>query len=377
MKISCLQENLAKGLSIVGRAVSTRSSLPVLANVLLATDNGRLKLSATNLEIAITCWIGAKVERPGAITVPARTFSDLVNALPTDRVELELAPDSQTLHVNCARTEANIKGIEAETFPLLPDPDPTQSLRLEAAKLKQMVQQVTFAAAVDDTRPMLTGVSLRFAGKQLRLAATDAFRLSVRSAEIPVHVDTPKEVIVPARALNELARVISDSDSFVLISMPEDRNQIIFQLENVVIVSQLIEGSFPDFTAIIPKSARTRSVMGTADFLKACKTADIFARESSHTARMTIKPGNELMDGYATIAATSQETGDNVAQIDANVDGPEIEISFNVRFLTEVLGVMETPQMILETNGPMEPGVLKPMGQEEFLHVIMPMHYGR
>lgn len=377
MKLSCLQENLAKGLGVVGRAVSTRSSLPVLANVLLATDNGRLKISATNLEIAITCWIGAKVEQTGATTVPARTFSDLINALPPDRVELELAPSSQTLHVTCARTEANLNGIEAETFPLLPNPDPAQGLRIEAAKLKQMIQQVTFAAAVDDTRPMLTGVSLRFVGQKLRLAATDAFRLSVRSAEIGAHVDKAREVIVPARALNELARVISDSDNFVMISMLEDRNQIVFQLENIVIISQLIDGNFPDFTAIIPKESRTRSILSTADFLKACKTADIFARESSHTARLHLQPRDELMEGHATIAATSQETGNNVAQIDADIDGPEIEISFNVRFLTEVLGVVDAPQVVLETNSPMEPGVIRPLGQDEFTHVIMPMHYGR
>ncbi len=377
MKLSCLQEHLARGLGMVGRAVSTRSTLPVLANVLLATDNGRLKLSATNLEIVITCWVGAKIDLPGAVTVPARTFTDLVNALPTDRVELELSPETQTLHLSCARTEANLKGIDAQEFPLVPEPDLSQGVRIEAKKLKEMIQQVTFAAAVDDTRPTLTGVSMRFEGDQLRLAATDAFRLSVRSAGFPGHVERPIAIIVPARALNELGRLITDNDATVHISLPEGRNQIIFQLESAVVVSQLIEGNFPDFTPIIPKSMRTRTVLNTADFLKACKTADIFARESSHTARLHIEPNNELQGGYASISATSQETGNNVAQVDAEVDGEAIEIAFNVRYLTDVLTVVDAPQVSLETNGALEPGVIRPVGQDEFLHVIMPMHFGR
>lgn len=377
MKLSCLQEHLTRGLGMVSRAVSTRSTLPVLANVLLATDNGRLKLSATNLEIVITCWVGAKIDLPGAVTVPARTFADLINALPQDRVVLELAPETQTLHVACARTEANLKGIDAQEFPLIPEPDLSQGVRVEAGKLKQMIQQVTFAAAVDDTRPTLTGVSMRFEGNQLRLAATDAFRLSVRSATFPGHTERPMSVIVPARALNELARLISDNDATVHISVPDGRNQIIFQLESVVVVSQLIEGNFPDFTPIIPKAVRTRTVLNTADFLKACKTADIFARESSHTARLHIQPDNGLEGGYASISATSQETGNNVAQVDAQVEGEGIEIAFNVRYLTDVLAVVDAPQVLLETNGSLEPGVLRPMGQDEFLHVIMPMHFGR
>jgi DNA polymerase-3 subunit beta len=377
MKISCLQENLAKGLSIVSRAVSTRSTLPVLGNVLMATDNGRLKLSATNLEVVITCWIGAKVEEEGAITVPARTLNDLVGQLPQEQVYMALDDPTQTLHVRCAKTDSNIKGIDAQEFPLVPEPDRENRIRIEADIFKQMINQVAFAAAVDDTRPTLTGVSTKLSGSELLMAATDGFRLSLKSAHIPGFVEEETNVIIPSRALTEVGRVISDDDEAVFITFPEGRNQIIFDLDNIVIVSQLIDGNYPDYTPIIPKHHNTRTIMGTADFRKACKTAEIFAREASHTARVRIEPGDEITPGYAVIQATSAETGDNEAQIDASVDGEPIEIAFNVKYMTDVLNVIDTPQVALETSNPMEPGVIKPVGDNGFVHIIMPMHFGR
>jgi DNA polymerase-3 subunit beta len=377
MKVSCLQDNLAKGLSIVGRAVSTRSTLPVLANVLLATDNGRLRLSATNLEIVITCWIGAKIQEEGAITIPARTFTDFVNALPQDQVALALNEKTQTIKVSCLRTQANIKGIDAQEFPLIPDPDEENQIRLEADVFKQTINQVSFAAATDDARPTLTGVSTSFDGSRVLLAATDGFRLSLRSAHIPGYVEEPLSIIIPARALNEVARVIGDDLEAVYISIPKGRNQIIFNMDNVILVSQLVDGTFPDYKPIVPTHHNTRTIVNTAEFCKACKTADIFARESSNTARISIEPGEGLAPAFATVVATSTETGDNEAKIEASVDGEYIEIAFNVKYMTEVLNVVDTPQVALETTNAMEPGVIKPVGDNDFVHIIMPMQFGR
>ncbi len=377
MKVSCLQDNLAKGLSIVGRAVSTRSTLPVLANVLVATDNGRLRLSATNLEIVITCWVGAKVQEEGAITIPARTLTDLVNALPQDQVDLKLNEATQTVHVSCMRTQANIKGIDAQEFPLVPDPDKENQIRLEADVFKQMINQVSFAAATDDARPTLTGVSTTFNGSQVLMAATDGFRLSLRSAHIPGYVEKPFSVIIPARALTDVARIIDDDLEAVYISLPKGRNQIIFDMDNVVLVSQLIDGTFPDYQPIVPTKNNTRTVVNTAEFRKACKTADIFARESSNTARISVEPGEGMAPSFATVVATSAETGDNEAQIEASVEGQPIEIAFNVKYMTEVLNVIDTPQVALETTSAMEPGVVKPVGDNDFVHIIMPMQFGR
>ena len=377
MKISCLQENLAKGLSIVSRAVSPRSTLPVLGNVLLAVENGRLKLSATNLEIVITCWIGANVEEAGSTTVPARTFRELVNTFPQEHVELVLNQATETLHVTCGRTQANIKGIDANEFPVIPEPDDDNRIRIEPVVLKQVISQVAFAAATDDSSPSLTGVLTTFEGNRIAMAATDGFRLSVRSAHIAGYVEQAFNVIVPARALSEVARIATDDLEAVYISMPAGRNQIIFDMDNVILVSQLIDGKFPDYAPIIPKSHNTRTVLNTAEFSKACRTADIFARESSNTARVAVEPGDGLSAAYATIAATSKETGDNVAQIDANVEGMPIEIAFNVKFMADALGVIDTPQVALETTSPNEPGVLKAVGDNDFVHIIMPMNFNR
>jgi DNA polymerase-3 subunit beta len=378
MIISCLQENLARGLNIVGRAVSTRSTLPVLGNVLLEMDNGRLKLSATNLEIVVTCWIGAKVEEEGAITVPHRTLNDLVSTLPQEPVNIELNVPTQTLHISCGRTDANVKGIDAQEFPLIPKPDQANRVRLETAVFKQMISQVAMAAAVDDSRPTLTGVSIAIENNHLLMVATDGFRLSMKSANIPSIVETPMNLIVPAKALLELARISNDDNDAIYISMPEGRNQIIFDMDNIVLVSQLIDGNFPDYTPIVPVSNNTRTVMGTAEFRKACKTAEIFARESSHTARVRIEPGaDDFSTGFATVTANSAETGDNIAQIDASVEGEPIEIAFNVKYMTDVLNVIDTPQVALETTNAMEPGVIKPVGDTNFVHIIMPMHFGR
>jgi DNA polymerase-3 subunit beta len=376
MKVSCLQEHLARGLSIVSRAVSTRSTLPVLANVLLATDNGRLKLSATNLEIVITCWIGAKVDEEGAITLPARTFVDLVNALPQDQVELALDEKTLAVHVNSGRTQANIKGIHHQEFPIVPEPNQEERIRMEADVLKQMINQVSFAAATDDARPALTGVSTTFDGAQAHMVATDGFRLSMRSAHIPGYVEPPFSIIIPARSLMDVARIIGDDLEAVFLSIPEGRKQIIFDMDNVVLVSQLIDGNFPDYEPILPTKRLTRTVLNTADFRKACKTADIFARESSNTARITVEPGEEMGPAFVVVAATSVETGDNKAQIDADVEGDPIEIALNVKYMSEVLSVIETPQVALETTTPREPGVIKPVGDNDFVHIIMPMQFG-
>jgi len=375
MKLSVLQENLSQGLTTVARAVSPRSTLPVLANVLVATEDGRLRLSGTNLELGITCWIGAKVTEEGATTVPARTFVDLVNTLPADRVEMELNLRTQTLNVRAGAFDNNIKCIDAQEFPPMPPADLGDGVPLEMQDLREMISQVTFAASSDDARPVLTGVLVEIDGTHLILAAADGFRLSVRRAELTAPVSSPVRAIVPARALAELARIASDEQVHMLL--PPGRGQVIFRGRDLELVSQLIEGAFPDYQGIVPSSHTNRTVLSTAGFLKACKAADIFAREAAHSARLKIVPGTELVPGNIEVTATAAETGSNEVTVDATVDGEPIEIAFNVRFLVDVLSVINSPDVALETSGPAAPGVIKPVGRDDFLHVVMPMHLGR
>ena len=377
MKVSCLQENLAKGLGIVGRAVSPRSTLPVLGNVLLATDAGRLKLSATNLEVGINCWIGARVEEEGAITVPARTFVDLVNALPPEQVDMELIVRTQTLNLRAGRSEANVKGIDAQEFPIVPVPEGDDGIPIEPDVLRTAVSQVAFAAATDESRPILTGVLAKFEGAQLTLAAADGFRLSVRTIPLPQPIPDPFSIIIPARALTELGRISGEQKDPIIVTVTPTRNQVIFQLTDIVLVSQLIDGNFPDYRQIIPRERTTHTVVDTATFLKACKTALIFARDAAHITRVHVKPGSELTPGYVVVSATSAETGDDVSEFDASIEGEEIEIAFNVRYMIDLLSVVGTPQVALDTTMPSSPGVIRPVGDVDFTHVIMPMHLGR
>ena len=376
MKASVTQQQLAHGLSTVSRAVSPRSTLPVLANVLVATDEGRLRFSATNLELGITCWIPAQVEEEGAITVPARTFSDLIGALPSDRVQLAVNTRTQTLNVRSGSSNTDIKGIDAQEFPPMPVPDLSDGIEFKVADFKEMVQQVAFAASGDEARPVLQGVMMSVTETDVTLAATDGFRISVRKSPLSAPLGRTLSIIVPARALTELARIATDPEACVTLHVPQGRGQVIFHLKEAELVSQLIDGNFPDYRAIIPRSLKTHSVLSTAAFLNACKQAEIIAREGNNVVRLNIQPQGNDMPGVVEISATSEETGTNEVKVDANIDGPALLIAFNVRYLREVLDVLKTPSVALETNANNTPALIKPIGEEDFTHVIMPMHLG-
>ena len=379
MRVSVLQENLAKGLSIVGRAVASRSTLPVLNNILIETDHSQLKLSAMDMEIAINCWVGAMIEDEGQITVPARLLSDFVNSLPNDRIDMELQTRTQTLHLHCARYEANIKGIDATEFPIIPtyqgDLD-APSVEVEPGKLRSMIDQVAFAASKDDSRPTFTGVFTRLEGDRLTMAATDGFRLAVRSTILEEPVAATLGVIIPARALSELSRIISAVDlgqeDGVEVIFTEARNQVMFHLPGVDLVSQLIEANFPDYKKIIPNSYNTRAILDTGEFLNAMKVAYLFARDSAGSVKVNMEPGDP---GQVVLIATSAELGDNVSEINAMIEGEAITATFNAKYMIEVLSVIDTPQVAFEAISATRPGVFRPVGagEEEYVHVIMPM----
>ncbi len=377
MKVTVLQENLARGLSVVSRAVSPRSTLPVLSNILIATDEGRLRLSATNLELGITCWIAARIDEDGSTTVPARTFGDLINALPSDQVQLTLDVKSQSLHVKGGASNNDIKCIDAQEFPPLPVPEMEGAIQLNVVDFKEMIQQVAFAASTDEARPVLMGVLLSVDKDKVTMAAADGFRLSVRKALLSNPAQQPLSVIIPARALNELARVSTDGEEAIYMVVPKNRGQVLFRVKDVEVVSQLIDGTFPDYQQIIPRNYKSRTLVSTASLLKACKQAEIFAREGSNVARLDIKQSKgEMQPGEVEISATSEETGKNETIVEATVDGGSVLIAFNVKFLREALEVIRTPNVALETSAANAPGVVRPVGDDNFLHVIMPMHLG-
>lgn len=377
MKATVLQENLAHGLSVVSRAVSPRSTLPVLGNILIATDEGRIRLSATNLELGITCWIPARIEQEGSTTVPARTFSDLVNTLPGEQVMLSLDLRTQTLNVRGGASTNDIKCIDAQEFPPLPVPDLEGAIQLNVADFREMIQQVAFAASTDEARPVLMGVLVQVDKDKLTLAAADGFRLSVRKATLASPAPASLTAIIPARSLTELARVAPDGSEPLFMVVPKLRGQVVFRVKDVEVTSQLIDGTFPDYQQIIPRKYTTRTLVSTASLLKACKQAEIFAREGSNVARLNIKSASgQTQPSELEISATSEETGKNETVVEATVDGGGVLIAFNVKFLREALEVVKTPNVALEMSAANAPGVLRPVGDDQFLHVIMPMHLG-
>ena len=379
MKITCKQQDLSRGLSAVSHAVSSRSTLPILSNILLATDQGRLKLAATNLEIGINCWVDAQIHEEGTTTVPAKLLTDFVSSLPQTPVDISVPEDSNILNVKSLGSNANIKGMDASEFPLIPSAEGGEPpVLLDAVLLKEMIAEVAFAAADDDSRPVFTGVLVQVSEEKITFAAADAFRLAVRIAPLP-GIDHPSgDILIPARTLTELARILPAEGPVEMIVTP-NRSQVLFHTPQLDLVSRLIDGAFPNYRQIIPKEHATRAVVETKQFAEDVKRAALFARDSSNITRVKINPGENdgLEPGSVTIEATAEDLGDNTSTLNAAVDGPELQIIFNVKYLADVLAVIGTPEVALEANGPTKPGVIKPVGANDYTYVIMPMHINR
>jgi len=371
MKLSCLQENLNKGLGIIGRAVASRTTLPITQNVLISTDESQLKLAATNLEIAISCWIGAKIESEGSITIPARVLTEFVGSLPSDVINLNLKHN--TLELKCGRYEARINGLDAADFPPIPQVGDGFSTKVKAEDLKQAISQVAFAAATEESRPVLTGVQTEFEGSKLTMAAADGFRLAVHRTELSKAVKEKVAMIIPAKAYHELNRLMGADDQEIEINLNAQKSQVLFKLKGVEMVSQLIQGTFPNYSQLIPQTYGTKARIDVAEFLRAIKMAAIFARDGSGIARIIVTPGASVEAGKITISARADEIGDNVGEIDALVDGEAAKIAFNARYLADVLSVVKQAQVSLEVTTPSNPGVIRPVGVDNYDHVVMPM----
>ena len=373
MKLSCLQENLNKGLSIVGRAVATRSTLPITQNILISAEQSRLRLAATNLEMAITCWVGAKVKQKGEITVPARLLTDFVNSLPNDLIEINLPASGRILELKSGHFQARIHGIDAADFPPIPQISDGITTAIEAASFRDGITQVAFAAAAEESRPVLTGINTEFDGDQLSLVAADGFILAVHKTTLNSRVKDKTTVIIPARTLSELSRLLGEQEEPVEITINEKKSQVLFRLKDAEIVSQIIQGSFPNYSQVIPQSYTTRAVVGVSEFLRVTKMSSIFARDASGIVRLVITPGSELNPGKVTVSAQAEEVGDNVGEVDALTDGEEAKIAFNVKYLSDVLSVLPQTQVALELTTPSSPGTIRPIGVDNYVHVVMPM----
>jgi len=362
----------------VNRGVTSAaaSTLPILSNILMASDEGRLRLSATDLKIGVTLWLPAMIYEDGAITLPARLLTEFVNSLPPDPVEIGIAGAQTLTTLRCARYSANIRGIDADEFPLIPTISDEASASVPAGLLRSMINQVVFAASTDTTRGPLQGVFCTFSGDTLTLVASDAYRLSLRTAKLSSPSAADFSVLVPGRSVAELGRILPDDDSPVAITVTPNRGQILFHMENIDFLATLLNESFVPYKQIIPKEFKTRVVANTVDLQKAVKIAGFFARDGSSMLKLNIEPGHDG-SGTVTVSAQAQDLGDNDSVVDAVVTGEGLSIGFNSKYVADALNVMNSAQVALELIGPAHAGLLRPVDGAEFLHVIMPVSVPR
>lgn len=373
MQLTVQQEDLHRGLSAVSRAVPARSSLPIAGHILLDSGDSNLTLSATDAEtIAITYTIPSDIEEAGAITLPSRLLSDFVASLPQQPINLSLAERSRQVSLSCARNEASIGGQSADDFPPIPPVEDGDSLALDPAALRRAINQVVFAAATDNSRPVLTGVHFGIKGSQLRLAAADGFRLAVHTMELEGS-PPEREAIVPARALGELARMLAEVDDPVEMRFNAVGTQVLFDLGHATLSATLLQGTFPNYDQLIPSAHATRTEIAVAEFMRETRIASIFARDGSGIVRLVATPGEDGAPGRLLITARAEELGNNEGELDAIVEGEEAKIAFNSRYLTEVLQVLDADRVAVETSSPSSPGVLRPVGDDRYTHVVMPM----
>ena len=374
MQVSCLQQNLRRGLAIVGRAVATRSNLPVLQNVKIATEDSMLVLTATNLDIAITTRIGAQVEEEGEITIPARLLTDFVNSLPDERIDIKTSVEPLSIGLKCQRFEANINGTDAEEFPPIPTVDEGATIKVDPQVLRETIAYVAFAAATEDSRPVLTGIKVEVNGKDFTFAAADGFRLAVYDGKLTEPLPEPTEFIIPAKTMQEVGRLIGGGDSEVEFTVTSAGTHALFNIGTVEIVSQLMPGSFPNFRSLIPSEHRNRVIVQQSDFMRAVRSASIFARDGSGIVRVQIM-GDEEGSGIS-ISSRAEELGDNQGEIDGEVEGEvddQSRIAFNNKYLSEVLDVLGDGEIAFEITSASSPGVVRSVSKEGYTHVVMPM----
>lgn len=370
MKITCLQENLSHALNIAARFVSTKTQLPVLGNFLLTTEKGRLKIAATNLEISICLWIGAKVEKEGGVSLPARTFLEFISSLPAEKVIL--ASEEGLLKVEGGSFRASFNGSSPQDFPSFPQGEEKSLLTLPKDLFSKTVLRVSFSASQDEGRPILTGVKWLFGSEEMQTVATDGYRLSLQTlvkteGKVPIKEEF---LIIPARALLEVAKIARETqEEEIKIFSTKEKGQLVFALKEMEIAARLLEGEFPEFQKIIPQGFSSKVHLEKESFLRAVKTASLFARDSANIVRLKLVSS----EGKVVVSANSPQVGENVCEIEAKIEGEEVEAAFNCRYLLDLLNNIEGEEIVFETSGPLNPGVFKILGDDSYLHIIMPV----
>lgn len=367
MKLTVQQTDLRNGLALVSHAVATRSTLPVLGNVALEANGAGLKLSAMNMELAITCQIAALIGKQGGVTLPASLLKEMISSLPKGEVGMELNARTQTVRVHSARTEAKIKGIALDEFPVMPTPPASPALVFPAADMLRLIGSVSHAAANDQSRPTLNGVFIRLRNGEIEAAATDGFRLAVRT--LGSSSNSPASAIVPSDAMTALGRILQGREAEdVEMYLHESHPQVIFRLPGITVAAQRIEANYPDYSKIIPPSHTTQVAVESAALAKALRTVRLFA----DFVTLTVTPGEPPL---VTVSATGPETGDSTGEVEAlSITGGAIAMQVNAGYVLDAVAAIEAPEVTLQMTTPQRPLVIRPRDEDERnVQVIMPM----
>lgn len=361
MKLQVTQENLAKALGSVARVATTRNTLPILANVLISTVDNRLSIAATNLDIAITHFIGTKVKQTGTITVPARLMQDFVNNLPGGVIDLEV--EEHKLHITTKDYQSTINGIASDEFPIMPAIQPTSEWSIASKQFKKALQQVVFAASSDETRPILTAVYLHTYEGFLYAAATDSYRLAEKKL---MATKEQIKLLVPASAMQDVLRIVSDYDGDILVS--HDDQQILFRIGDVELVTRLIDGDYPDYRKLIPSSFAVQAKLPKDEFTTITKVSGLFARESAGSITINIDSDKQQV----SIHSVASQLGENTSTAQAEVKG-DGSVTLNSRFLLDALYAFNEPEVYINFNGKLEPCVLRTSEKSDYIHLVMPL----
>jgi DNA polymerase-3 subunit beta len=367
MKVTCTAGNLSQGLHVVSRAVSSRTTLPILNNVLVQTSEKGLQLTATNLEIGIRQAIPAEIQEEGGITVPARLLTDFVSSHPDEPLSMTLDKKTQSLNLKSSRFDASIRGIDPADFPPVPSGVDGRKVKVDQGVLREAIEQTVIAASTDEGRPVLTGVYMQVNGGKATLAATDGHRLAVKTLSIQAEAGDSDTMVVPARALTELGRILKAGNEPIDFTVGAQKNQVFFKTGEVELMSRLIEGTYPNYQQVIPSQSATTITAKTQDLLFTTRVVSLFSKDAANVIKFKTEGGK------LTLTANTSEVGQNVANVQATIEGEDLQVAFNSKYMLDVLSILGTDEVKLGFTGPLNPGVVRPVGKDDYLYIIMPV----
>jgi len=367
MNIICLKENLKKALNIVEKIIGRNLTLPILNNILLITENNKLKISATNLEIGINCWISGKIKEKGSITIPAKLINDFVNNLPNEKIELKVK--NKQLELKCNKFKSTLKGLSADDFPIIPEIKSQPILIIKNNLLKNSFSQVVNMASISESRPEISGIYMNFFKKTIKLAATDSFRLAEKNIDINSKELKEESIIIPHRTVLEVIRILNekeDQEEDVKISLSD--NQILFDLNDTQIISRLIDGQYPDYQQIIPANSETEVIINRSELINNIKVASLFTGKVDDI-KMFINPKKSLVE----ILSKDADIGENRSKIEAEIKGKEVEVIFNYRYILDGLNNIYSDKVIIGLNDNIKPVLIRPVGDLSYSYIVMPI----